>query len=70
VKAAVFAGLEDPLFGIMMSSDRVDERASLCISRDAHAHMCLRKTRTWRSAHDFTTVEDSAARGQRLGRVL
>jgi hypothetical protein len=43
VEAAVFAGLEGPLFGIMMRSDRVDKRASLGISRGARSHMCLRQ---------------------------
>jgi hypothetical protein len=41
VKAAVFAGLEDPLFGIMMSGDRVDKRASLGISRATHTLTCV-----------------------------
>jgi hypothetical protein len=64
------AGLEDPLFGIMMRSDRVDNRASLGILRGARAHVCLRQKRTWRSTHDLTKVEDSAARWQKPSRVL
>jgi hypothetical protein len=65
VKAAVFAGLEDPLFGIMMRSDRVDKRASLGISHGARSHMCLKQTETWRSTHDLKTFGDSAARSER-----